>query len=234
MKKVLVIEDEQSIVKLLRYNIEQEGYEVETALDGQMGYEMAWTGSYDMIILDLMLPEMSGIDICKQLRQEKVDTPIIMLTAKDSEVDKIVGLELGADDYMTKPFSPREVLARMKAIFRRSERVAQMLPEDIGDERIMVGTIEIYPSRYEVIVREESVELTKREFELLVYMAKRQGRVLSRDQLLEAIWGFDYTGGTRLVDVHISKLRDKLEENSKDPHYIKTVRGFGYKLESVT
>lgn len=175
---------------------------------------------------------MDGIEICRELRREKVDTPIIMLTAKDSEIDKIIGLEIGADDYMTKPFSPREVIARMKAVFRRYEKGQQKPVEQVDDSIIIVGDIEINPAEFTVKVRGEEIILTPKEFELLIYLAKRQSRILSREQLLNAIWNYDFAGETRIVDVHISHLREKIEEDTKEPKYIKTARGFGYKFEA--
>lgn len=233
MKKVLIVEDEQSILKLLQYNLEKEGYEVSGAMDGKEGYEMALSTSFDIILLDLMLPGMDGMDVCRELRREKVDAPIIMLTAKDSEIDKIVGLELGADDYMTKPFSPREVTARMKAIFRRMERNSASKEEsDELTEDIIIGDIVISPDQYEVSVRGEKQEVTPKEFELLLYLARHKGRILNREQLLQAVWDFDFTGETRIVDMHISHLREKIEEDPKKPVYLKTARGFGYKLEA--
>lgn len=245
MKKVLIVDDEQSILILLAYNLENDGYDVTTAMDGQEGYELALNETFDFIILDLMLPSMDGMDICKSLRQEKIDTPILMLTAKDDELEKIIGLELGADDYMTKPFSPREVLARMKAILRRTEKSssssseadeagaksASKPPEVIVEEKVTIGDIDIFPELYEVYVKDTVVDITPKEFELLLYMAQRKNRILSREQLLNAIWNFDYAGETRIVDVHISHLREKIEKDTKNPEYIKTVRGFGYKLE---
>jgi two-component system alkaline phosphatase synthesis response regulator PhoP len=239
MKKVLLVDDEPSIVTLLAFNLEKDGYEVTTATDGAEGYRLAISNPFDFIILDLMLPSMDGMDICKRLRQEKFDTPIMILTAKDDELEKIIGLELGADDYMTKPFSPREVLARMKAILRRTNKAVpaetvttpqQELPED-ETEKIEVGEITIFPQLYEVHVAGELIEITPKEFELLLYMAKRANRILSREQLLNAIWNFDYAGETRIVDVHISHLREKIEKDTKNPQYIRTVRGFGYKFE---
>lgn len=231
MKNVLIVEDEQSILTLLKYNLEKEGYEVSTALDGQEGYDMALSQSFDMILLDLMLPGMDGMDVCRELRREKIDCPIIMLTAKDSEIDKIVGLEIGADDYITKPFSPREVIARMKAIFRRVEKSSANLTEKEAVVQIIIGDIIISPSLYTVTVRGEEQEVTPKEFELLLYMAQNKGRILNREQLLQAVWNFDFTGETRIVDMHISHLREKIEENPKKPLYLKTARGFGYKLE---
>lgn len=233
MKKVLIIEDEQSILKLLSYNLEQEGYNVEVMMDGQEGLELALENEYDMILLDLMLPNKDGIEICRTLRQEKIEVPIIMLTAKDTEIDKILGLEMGADDYITKPFSPREVLARMKAIFRRAERSAseKIREEKDPEEKIVIGEIAIFPEKYEVFVREEQIKLTPKEFDLLLYFARREGKVLSRERLLNAIWNYDFTGETRIVDVHVSHLREKIEKDTKKPEYIITARGFGYMLE---
>ena len=219
-----------SIVKLLQYNLEKEGYEVDVAMDGQEGFDMAKENTYSIILLDIMLPSKDGMDVCRELRQEKVDTPVIMLTAKDSEIDKIVGLEIGADDYITKPFSPREVLARMKAIFRRLEKQSSK-PEQEKESEIIFGDVQIYPDKYEVFVRGEKVDFTPKEFELLLYLSKHSNRILSREQLLLAVWDFDFSGETRIVDVHISHLREKIEDNPKEPQYIKTARGFGYKLE---
>lgn len=243
MKKVLIVDDEQSIRTLLKFNLEKDGYEVTAAIDGAEGLAKASTNEFDFIILDLMLPKMDGMEVCKRLRQDKINTPILMLTAKDDELEKIIGLELGADDYMTKPFSPREVLARMKAIFRRSaanqpaqnsqnENKLAHTSESLSDvATVCVGDIEINLDDFRVIVRGEPVEMTPKEFELLKYMANRVNRTLSREQLLQRIWNFDYTGETRIVDVHISHLREKIELDTKNPEYIKTVRGFGYKFE---
>lgn len=235
LKKILIIEDESSIAKLLSYNIEQEGFQTETIMDGKEGYEAALENDYDLILLDLMLPSMDGIDICRQLRSEKIDTPIIMLTAKDSEIDKIIGLEIGADDYMTKPFSPREVIARMKAVFRRFDKSQEQSvekTEEPEEDVIVAGDIVINPAEFKVKVRGEEIVLTPKEFDLLIYLARRQSRILSREQLLNAIWNYDFAGETRIVDVHISHLREKIEEDTKDPKYIKTARGFGYKFEA--
>lgn len=233
VKKVLIIEDEQSILKLLSYNLEQEGYDVEGTMDGRDGLDLALENTYDMVLLDLMLPNMDGMEICRTLRQEKIDVPIIMLTAKDTEIDKILGLEIGADDYITKPFSPREVIARMKAIFRRYKhtQTSSDKQEQSEEEVVIVGEIEIYPDQYEVVIRENVIDLTPKEFDLLLYLARRTGRILSREQLLNAIWDYDFAGETRIVDVHISHLREKIERNTKKPEYIITARGFGYKLE---
>lgn len=232
MKKVLVVDDEQSIVTLLQYNLQQSGYEVITAMDGEEGKNLALSENPDLIILDLMLPKLDGIDVCKQLRQQKVSTPILMLTAKDEEFDKVLGLELGADDYMTKPFSPREVIARVKAILRRVQ-VQPVMPGQIpaDTEYIKISSLKIFPEHYEAYFDEELLELTPKEFELLLYLAKHKGRVLTRDQLLSAVWNYDFAGDTRIVDVHISHLREKIEQDSKKPTFIKTIRGLGYKME---
>lgn len=231
-KKVLVVDDEQSIITLLQYNLEQSGYEVITAMDGEEGRNLAISENPDMIVLDLMLPKLDGIEVCKQLRQQKVSTPILMLTAKDDEFDKVLGLELGADDYMTKPFSPREVSARVKAILRRSQTIVDK-QESESEEKdyIQIAEIKIFPEKYEAYFAGDLLELTPKEFELLHYLIKNKGRVMTRDQLLSAVWNYDFAGDTRIVDVHISHLRDKIEKNSKKPTYIKTIRGLGYKLE---
>lgn len=232
VKRLLVVDDEESIVTLLQFNLEQAGYEVETASDGAQGLELARQNKYDLIVLDLMLPEMDGIDVCKQLRLSKVHTPILMLTAKDDEFDKVLGLELGADDYMTKPFSPREVVARVRAILRRAAQVGQAAQEtEDSAELIRIGEVDIFPENYEVTCRDQSLSLTPKEFELLLYLANHKGRVLTRDQLLNAVWDYEFVGDTRIVDVHISHLREKIEPNTKKPVYIKTIRGLGYKME---
>lgn len=229
MTKILVVDDELSIAKLLQFNLEKAGFEVVSAYDGKQALEMVSQEKPDFIILDLMLPKIDGMDVCKALRQDRINTPILMLTAKDDELDKILGLELGADDYLTKPFSPREVVARVKAILRRTQAV----PEGAADGDIVLefGNIKLYPEKYEVLRGEEKVELTPKEFELLHYLASHHGRVLTRDQLLNAVWNYDFVGDSRIVDVHVSHLREKLEEDTKNPRYIKTVRGLGYKLE---
>lgn len=235
LTKILVVDDESSIVTLLQFNIEKAGFDVVTAEDGRAGYELALSEKPDLIVLDLMLPEMDGIEVCKQLRQDKVETPILMLTAKDDELDKIIGLELGADDYLTKPFSPREVVARIKAILRRSAgKAADVEPKETQKEKSLhVGELKILTESYEVYLQDELLDLTPKEFELLVYLANHRGKVFSRDQLLDAVWNYDYIGETRIVDVHVSHLRDKIEADTKQPQYIKTIRGFGYKMENV-
>lgn len=225
-QKILIVDDEKSIVTLLKYNIERAGYTTDVAYDGLEAINKAENNSFDLIILDLMLPGMDGLEICKHLRTNKIDTPILMLTAKDDEFDKILGLELGADDYLTKPFSPKEVVARVKAILRRTNN-----PTTSGFQSIKIGDIIIYPERYEAEKDSKVITFTRKEFELLHYLAINKGKVISRDQLLSGVWDYDFVGDTRIVDVHISHLREKIEPNSKKPVYIKTVRGLGYKLE---
>ncbi|GIO01214.1 DNA-binding response regulator [Brevibacillus halotolerans] len=231
MTKILVVEDEVSISKLIQFNLEKAGYKVITAFDGKQALTMAREEKPDFIILDLMLPYMDGLDVCKTLRQERINTPILILTAKEDELDKILGLELGADDYITKPFSPREVVARVKAILRRFNAKPEPDQEKEEERQYSFGEIVIYPEKYEVFLRDEKVELTPKEFELLQYLASNVGRVLTRDQLLNAVWNYDFVGDSRIVDVHVSHLREKLEQDTKNPRYIKTVRGLGYKLE---
>ncbi|MDM5221675.1 response regulator transcription factor [Peribacillus sp. NJ11] len=232
-KKILVVDDEQSIVTLLQYNLEQAGYSVITALDGEQGLQAAVDIRPDLVVLDLMLPKMDGLEVCKELRQQKINIPILMLTAKDDEFDKVLGLELGADDYLTKPFSPREVVARIKAILRRSQFQANGSDssQDQEDGLLKLGELKVFPERYEAFFDEQQLELTPKEFELLLYLAKNKGRVLTRDQLLSAVWNYDFAGDSRIVDVHISHLREKIEKDTKKPLYIKTIRGLGYKLE---
>ncbi|MGZ4160601.1 MAG: response regulator transcription factor [Neobacillus sp.] len=230
--KVLVVDDEQSIVTLLQYNLEQAGFDCLIAMDGEEGKRIAETEAPDIIVLDLMLPKLDGIEVCKLLRQQKIMTPIIMLTAKDDEFDKILGLELGADDYMIKPFSPREVIARVKAILRRTQISAENLDDNSkNEEQIDIGKLKIFPEKYEAYYKDDLLEFTLKEFELLLYLAQNKNRVLTRDQLLSAVWNYDFAGDTRIVDVHISHLREKIEEDTKKPFYIKTIRGLGYKLE---
>lgn len=230
-QKILVVDDEQSIVTLLKYNLETAGYIVEVACDGEEALKKVETEQPELIVLDVMLPKKDGIEVCKTIRSDKNLVPILMLTAKDDEFDRVLGLELGADDYMTKPFSPREVVARVKAILRRSQFVNEIEKEDVDDEDIIIGSIRIRPEFFEVYKEDELLELTPKEFELLLYLIERQGRVITREHMLNSVWNYEFAGDSRIVDVHISHLRDKLEENPKQPKLIKTVRGLGYKLE---
>ncbi|TDX42446.1 two-component system alkaline phosphatase synthesis response regulator PhoP [Halanaerobium congolense] len=225
MDKILVVEDEKNIRELIKFNVENAGYEVETAADGKEAMAKL-SEEIDLVVLDLMLPEIDGMEVCRRMRssEELRQIPIIMLTAKGEEVERILGLEMGADDYMTKPFSPRELVARIKAIFRRIKEY-RVDDEKIKDEIIEVDKIKIDISRHEVIYEGQKIILTPKEFELLRYLIINQGRVLSRDLLLEKIWGYEYAGDTRTVDVHIRRIRKKLNSD-----YIATVRGVGYKF----
>ncbi len=230
MKKILVVDDEPAIVTLLKYNLEKEQYDVDVAYDGETAYQKASDRHYDFIILDLMLPKLDGLEVTKRLRADRNKTPIMILTAKDSETDKIVGLELGADDYVTKPFSPREIIARIKAIARRVNDD----DHHSTSSKIVVGDITIDTVNYRVNINDTRVQLTPKEFELLVYLAKHAGKTLSRESLLNGVWGFEYPAETRMVDIQISHLRDKIEKDPKHPQYLKTIRGFGYQFEAPT
>lgn len=230
-QKVLVVDDEQSIVTLLKYNLETAGYIVDVAYDGEEALKKVKEVKPELIVLDVMLPKKDGIEVCKTIRSDKNLVPILMLTAKDDEFDRVLGLELGADDYMTKPFSPREVVARVKAILRRSQIANEVVKDDVDDEDIVIDNIRIRPEFFEVYRDDILLELTPKEFELLLYLIERQGRVITREHMLNSVWNYEFAGDSRIVDVHISHLRDKLEENPKQPKLIKTVRGLGYKLE---
>lgn len=227
-KKILIVDDEQPIRTLLEYNLKQSNFQTLTAADGEEALEVIQEEQPDLILLDLMLPKIDGIDICKQLRHADNHVPIIMLTARGEEPDKVLGLEIGADDYMTKPFSPREVVARVKAVLRRTGK--QQVTKETEDS-IREGDLIVYPDRYEVQKGDIALEFTPKEFELLVYFMQNKNRVLSRDQLLSAVWNYDFAGDTRIVDVHVSHLREKIEDTTKKPKFIKTVRGIGYKFE---
>ena len=232
-KTVLVVEDEQSIATLLKYNLEQAGFHVLTAEDGQSGLHTIISENPDLVILDLMLPKLDGMEVCKEVRSLRINVPIIMLTARDDEFDKVLGLELGADDYMTKPFSPREVVARVKAVLRRFNPIPHenSTVHQTTQMEYHISNLRVYPERIEAYLDDKQLEFTPKEFELLVYLIENKNRVLTRDQLLSAVWNYDFAGDTRIVDVHISHLRDKIEENSRKPIFIKTIRGLGYKFE---
>lgn len=225
MEKILVVEDEKNIRELIEFNLENAGYEVDTAADGRVALDKL-SEEIDLVVLDLMLPEIDGMEVCRRMRgsEDLRQIPIIMLTAKGEEVERILGLEMGADDYMTKPFSPRELVARIKAIFRRIKEF-QADSEKIKDEIVEAGKLKLDIPRHEVIYGEKKIILTPKEFELLRYLVINQGRVLSRDLLLEKIWGYEYAGDTRTVDVHVRRLRKKIKAE-----YIATVRGVGYKF----
>jgi DNA-binding response OmpR family regulator len=227
MSKILAVEDDANLLATLEYNLRREGHDVVTASDGEQALTVARGEKPDLIILDIMLPGLSGFEICRILRKE-TNVPILMLTAKVDETDKIVGLEIGADDYVTKPFSMRELTARVSAMLRRS-RMAEIQPPDVRLMRI--GDIQIDTGRHSVTLREATLELTPKEFELLAFLAKNKGLVFTREQLLEKVWGYDFAGDTRTVDVHIRWLRQKIEADPARPRYLITVRGTGYKLE---
>jgi two-component system alkaline phosphatase synthesis response regulator PhoP len=228
MTKILVVDDETAIATLLQYNLQQNGYEVTVASDGLSAYQKAKEQQFNAILLDLMLPEMDGMTVLKQLRQDKVSTPIILVTAKGDEFDRVLGLELGADDYITKPFSPREVVARLKAVLRRSQVSTDTNKTD--EMVISIQDLLINDSKKTVMKENIVLSLTPREYDLLLYFAQRLGRVIDRETILTAVWGYEYTGESRMVDMHISNLRDKIESNPKAPKLLKTVRGFGYTM----
>ncbi len=225
-EKVLIIDDEEHIVELIKYNLESSGYKTYEAYNGIDGLKIARKELPDLILLDLMLPGIDGLEVCKRLRADDKlkQVPIIMLTAKSEEIDKILGLELGADDYITKPFSIRELNARIKAVLRR------ISPLEEGAELYRFADVEIDYSKHEIKKNGVKVDLTLKEFELLDHLIKNKGKVLTRDLLLDKIWGYEYVGETRTVDVHIRHLRQKLEEDDKNPKYIETVRGIGYRF----
>ncbi|MDO4745705.1 MAG: response regulator transcription factor [Bacillota bacterium] len=232
-KKILIIEDEPNIRELVLYNLKTNGYEGIAAEDGIMGITMVHREKPDLILLDIMLPGKNGFEICKELRDEGNNTPIIMMTAKTEEEDKVTGLEYGADDYISKPFGIREMMARIKAVIRRYETVgeARDVKEKASETILTIGELTLNVERHEVTVAGKNVELTLKEFELLKYLMQNRGRVFSRDQLLNKIWGIDYAGETRTVDVHIRHLRQKLSEEYNDEGYIETIRGKGYKVK---
>jgi two-component system OmpR family response regulator len=226
--KILVVEDDRNLLDTIKYNLRKEGYDVITAVDGAEALDVASREKPNLIILDLMLPKVSGFEVCRILRKE-MTVPILMLTAKAEETDKIVGLEIGADDYMTKPFSLRELLARVRAMLRRAKMV-EMQP---GPEEALlrVGDIEVDIARHQASKGATTLELTPKEFDLLAFLVRNRGFVFSRDQLLEKVWGYDFAGDTRTVDVHIRWLRQKIEPDPSNPKHLVTVRGTGYKLE---
>ena len=226
--KILIVEDDRNLLDTIKYNLHKEGYEVATAADGAQALEIARREKPDLIILDVMLPEVSGLEVCRILRRE-MTTPILMLTARVEETDKIVGLEIGADDYMTKPFSLRELIARVRAMLRRA-KMAETQPGVKGD-LLTIGDIKIDIARHQTSKGATILELTPKEFDLLTFLARNKGFVFSRNQLLEKVWGYDFTGDTRTVDVHVRWLRQKIETDPSNPRYLITVRGTGYKFE---
>lgn len=234
MKSILVIDDEADIVELVAYNLKKEGFDVDTAHDGEQGLKNIGSKRYDLIFLDLMLPGIQGVELCKMVRNNP-DTsriPIVMLTAKGEEIDKILGLEVGADDYITKPFSPRELVARAKAILRRAEQTVETVHEPVEDESILrIKDMTIDKERFIVTVGDRQIKLSATEFKLLLFLAERPKKIFNREQLLDMVWGSDVYVEPRTVDVHIRRLRAKIEHDPNNPAYIKTMRGVGYYVE---
>ena len=233
MAKLLVIEDEKVLRETLAYNLSAQGFQVETAEDGIKAMEVFSSSEFDLLILDIMLPGIDGFEICRRVRQ-KSNVPILMLTARDEEIDRVVGLEVGADDYMGKPFSMRELIARVRAMLRRMELLRQEmqpLPPIETEQVLKLGALSINPDRREVQVNGQIVELKPKEFDLLLYMAQNHGKVLTRERILEQVWGWDYVGESRTVDVHIRWLREKLEYDPANPKILVTVHGTGYRFE---
>jgi len=231
--KVLIVEDDRTLLEVLRYNLAREGYDVLTAADGSAGLETARSDKPDLVILDVMLPKMDGYEVCRILRRETT-VPIMMLTAKTEETDRVVGLEVGADDYVTKPFSMRELMARVRAMLRRTEMMKKEAESGALAPApcLKAGDLEIDTARHKVFRSGVAVELSRMEFALLEFLARNQGQVFSRDHLLEKVWGYDFAGDTRTVDVHVSWLRHKIETDPAHPEHIVTVRGVGYKFEA--
>jgi two-component system, OmpR family, response regulator RegX3 len=223
--RILVVEDEESLADTVRYNLEREGYSVAVASDGRKALDRFRTEGPSLVILDLMLPEMSGLDVCRQIRQIS-NVPIIMVTAKDSEADKVAGLEIGADDYVTKPFSVRELVSRVRAHLRR----AGMRAAEPEDDVLSGGPVSLDVAKHEVLIRGETVGFPPKEFELLEAFLRRQGRLLTRDFLIEEVWGAGYFGDTKTLDVHVKRLRKKVEQDPHQPKHLVTVRGLGYKF----
>lgn len=226
-EKVLVVDDEEHIVELIKFNLINSGYKVLTAYNGIDAIEIANKEIPDLVLLDLMIPGMDGLDVCKEIKRNKETsrTSIIMLTARSEELDKIIGLELGADDYITKPFSVRELLARVKAVLRRSSS-----SEDSERKVSEFGRLKIDFERHEVSIEDKKIDMTLKEFELLEILIKNKGKILKREVLVDKVWGYEYIGETRTVDVHIRYLRKKIEEDDKNPTYIETIRGVGYRF----
>ena len=224
--RILVVDDEEPIAKILDFNLRKEGYDVIVANDGEKAVELAFSEDPDLILLDLMLPKKDGMEVCREVRAQK-NIPIIMLTAKNSEIDKVLGLEFGADDYVTKPFSTRELMARVKVNLRRVAKQTEVVEEKNTSE-VVTKDIVIYPEAYIIKKNGEEVDLTRREFDLFYYLAQHRGQVLTRENLLQTVWGYDYFGDVRTVDVTVRRLREKVETDSSQPEYIMTRRGVGY------
>jgi len=229
LKNILVIEDNVDIANLIKVNLRSKNMQVDHAADGQAGLDMALSRSYQLIILDLMLPGMDGMDVCRMLRNKKIYTPVLMLTARTSELDRVLGLEAGADDYLTKPFSVPELVARVNAIIRRSEQY-QPAPDSKIPERLSFGSLSVDPESRQVLVDGDSIELTAKEFDLLWHFASHPGRVYTREQLLSKVWGYGHSGYEHTVNSHINRLRSKIETDPASPRYVITVWGVGYKF----
>ncbi|WP_038289083.1 response regulator YycF [Acetivibrio straminisolvens] len=229
--KILVVDDEKNIVDILKFNLTKEGFSTVEANDGEQAIELALSEKPDLILLDIMLPKMDGFTVCRKLR-ESVSTPIIMITAKEEEVDKVLGLELGADDYITKPFSTRELMARVKANLRRVASSAEAQKKQANC--LKFGELEIDIEHYEVRRNNEVIELTLREFELVKFLALQQGQIFSRESLLEKVWGYEYYGDVRTVDVTVRRVREKIEKDPSNPYYIMTKRGVGYYFNKIS
>ena len=232
-KKILIVDDEPSIQDLLVFNLEKEGYKTITASDGEEGISLALSQNPDLILLDVMLPKADGLTVCKRIRQTMSKVPIIMLSARGEEIDKILGLEIGADDYMTKPFSIRELIARVKANLRKMDQSDDLSQTGIRSNKVVVGDLKLDLDKFEVEVRGQKVtDLTRREFEVLRYLAQKPGQVVTREDLLEKVWGYEYYGDIRTVDVTIRRIREKIEKNTSNPKILITKRGVGYYIES--
>ena len=230
--KVLLVEDEKSIAEGIIYNLKNEGLKVTHVDDGKIAIDIFNEEHFDLLILDIMLPEVSGLEICKKIRKSS-NVPIIMLTAKDDENDKIIGLEMGADDYITKPFSVKELISRVKAVLRRTKNseLIYALDEDLNfAKEITTGNIAMNPLRYEAKIDNEVIELRPREFELLYYLCENAGNIVSRDKLFSKVWGYSFAGNSKTLDVHIQRIRERIEVNPKSPKRLVTIRGVGYKL----
>lgn len=226
---ILIVEDELPIVTLLTYNLKQQGFQTDVSFDGEDAIKKITENNYALIILDVMLPKFDGLEICEYIRSQDNEVPILMVTALNEDENIIDGLNSGADDYITKPFSPKVLLARVHALLRRKNRDNNETKENT----LQNGTITIYPERFEVYLKNKVLQLTKKEYELLVYFVENKDIVLSRDQLLQAVWDYDIAGDTRIVDVHVGRLREKIEEDKRNPTYIQTIHGFGYKLNKI-
>ncbi len=224
---VLIIEDEQAIVDILKFNFQKEGYKVLEAMDGQTGLELALSENPDLILLDVMLPKMDGFTVCRKLR-ERINTPIVMITAREAEEDKVLGLAIGADDYITKPFSIKELLARVQANLRRGAKEYTYIDGDENDTSIKQGDLTLNIERFEVKKGGKLIDLTIREFELLKFLALQPEKIYSRETLMEKVWGYDYLGDLRTVDVTVRRLREKIEDNPSEPTYVITKRSMGY------